>query len=75
MRPGCMCGVACSDGRIGGVVTFTAKAIVEDPFQIYKLIEQISQHPLWMCYVHPCVVAAVARLSYPSTNVMTLIKR
>ncbi|KIP11426.1 hypothetical protein PHLGIDRAFT_474501 [Phlebiopsis gigantea 11061_1 CR5-6] len=60
---------------LGGVVTFTAKAILEDPFEVYRLIEQISQHPLWMCYVHPCAVAAVAKTSYPATDVLSLLNR
>ena len=65
-----------ADGRIiGGVATFTAKAILEDPFEIYRLIKQISQHPLWTCYVHPCVVAAVAKISYPGVDILSVLKR
>ncbi|THH02520.1 hypothetical protein EW026_g379 [Hermanssonia centrifuga] len=60
---------------LGGIVTFTPKAIIENPFEVYKVIAQIDRHPLWMCYINPCVVAAVAKLSYPDHDPLAIMKQ
>ena len=51
------------------------KAIIEDPFRVFGLIDMLHEHPLWICYVHPIVVAGLVKMSYPSGNVAALIKR
>ncbi|GJE87775.1 Chromatin organization modifier domain-containing protein [Phanerochaete sordida] len=60
---------------VGGVVTFSAKAIIEDPFKVCDLIEQLHQHPLWVCYIHPFVLAAVAKTSYPGSDPGSLVRQ
>lgn len=45
---------------IGGVVTFTPDALVRNPVQCFELAGQIHKHPLWACYILPCVLGAVA---------------
>lgn len=57
------------------MATFSAKAIIENPFKVYDLIELFYQHPLWTCYIHPSVVAAVAKTSYPDIDVVPLLKQ
>lgn len=56
-------------------MTFTPKAILEDPFEVYKLAELAREHPLWTCYVHPFTVAAVAKLGYPNDDAVSLIEK
>ncbi|KAG1755035.1 uncharacterized protein EDB91DRAFT_1214314 [Suillus paluster] len=41
---------------LGGIVTFTPLAIAEDPYGCHGLMRQISQHPLWECYLMPSIV-------------------
>lgn len=41
----------------GGVITFTASALVEDLVGCYQLMSQIIDHPLWDCYFIPEVLA------------------
>ncbi|EKM60867.1 uncharacterized protein PHACADRAFT_204012 [Phanerochaete carnosa HHB-10118-sp] len=60
---------------VGGVATFSAKAILQDPFKVYELIEQFDEHPLWTCYIHPSVIAAVAKISYPGSDVISLLRQ
>lgn len=43
---------------LGGIVTFTAKALAEDPFGCYNLMTQVDEHPIWECFVTPNVLAA-----------------
>lgn len=47
----------------GGVVTFTARAVAEDPKGVEALIKRIDKHPLWVCYVLPEVVALVREMT------------
>ncbi|KAN0100824.1 hypothetical protein V8E55_000808 [Tylopilus felleus] len=42
---------------LGGVVTFTASALVEDLMGCYQLMFQIIEHPSWDCYLVPEVLA------------------
>jgi hypothetical protein len=47
----------------GGVATFTPSALFEDPVGACQLITQISDHPLWTCYLLPSVVGMLAKLT------------
>ncbi|KAF8559316.1 hypothetical protein OG21DRAFT_1493233 [Imleria badia] len=42
---------------LGGVVTFTPSALVEDLVGCYQLMSKIINHPLWDCYLIPEVLA------------------
>ena len=44
-------------------MTFTANAILEDPITTYKLMDRLDRHPLWMGFLTPSVMGAVAKLS------------
>ncbi|KAL1742848.1 hypothetical protein HDZ31DRAFT_42357 [Schizophyllum fasciatum] len=39
----------------GGAVTFTPRSLVDDPFWISSLMNQLHEHPAWCCYVPPYV--------------------
>ncbi|KAG1757323.1 hypothetical protein EDB19DRAFT_1656858 [Suillus lakei] len=41
---------------LGGIVTFTPLAIAEDPVGCHGLMRNLSQHPLWECYLIPSIV-------------------
>lgn len=43
----------------GGVVTFTPRAIVENPEGVEKLISKLNEHPMWECYILPSVLAMI----------------
>ena len=47
----------------GGVVTFTARAVAEDPTGTEELIKRIDKHPYWTCYVLPEVVALAREMT------------
>ncbi|KAF7339929.1 Chromo domain-containing protein [Mycena venus] len=47
---------------LGGVVTFTASALFEDPWGVIKRIKSINVHPLWTCYILPSVFGMATRL-------------
>ncbi|EJD37586.1 hypothetical protein AURDEDRAFT_173351 [Auricularia subglabra TFB-10046 SS5] len=48
----------------GGVLTFTARAVAESPDDVKALIRRIDEHPLWVCYVLPEVVALVRDMTH-----------
>lgn len=50
---------------LGGVVTFTASAILQDPVSFRHRIEQISKHPSWTAYVMPSTLGVLAKLECP----------
>jgi hypothetical protein len=56
-------------------VTFTASAIIEDPFGVFKLIDQIAQHPLWECYVLPSVIGLALKLVYGGDDPISLFDK
>lgn len=64
-----------ANSRKGGILTITAPALMEDPFGVYRLIKLIDQHPLWMCYIHPYVLAALVCRDYPDANLSALIEK
>ncbi|KAK1227265.1 hypothetical protein PQX77_009752 [Marasmius sp. AFHP31] len=49
---------------IGGVVTFTAKALHEHPAQILDRVHTLADHPLWDCYILPTVFGMAVKLRY-----------
>ncbi|KAF9229558.1 hypothetical protein BS17DRAFT_771624 [Gyrodon lividus] len=42
---------------LGGIMTFTATALTEDPVGCHQLMSQVIEHPLWHCYMIPEVLA------------------
>ncbi|KAF8178632.1 hypothetical protein K438DRAFT_1938709 [Mycena galopus ATCC 62051] len=48
---------------LGGVVTFTPEALVNDAWSVLKTIRQIHAHPLWTCYLTPHVVGMALKLA------------
>ena len=56
-------------------MTFTPMAILRSPFEIYDLIVKLDKHPLWTCYIHPLVVAAVARLAYGDHDPVRMLEK
>lgn len=60
-----------SDARLtGGIVTFTANALLNDLDGVERLIERVASHEHWACYVTPVVLGAAVRwakeLQYPA---------
>lgn len=60
---------------VGGVVTFTANALLESPLRTADLIEKIHKHPHWECYMLPSVLAIFVRLSCPGEDPLSLHAR
>ncbi|GLB33577.1 hypothetical protein LshimejAT787_0104610 [Lyophyllum shimeji] len=52
----------------GGIVTFTPKAILDDPIGVLHRISQIHSHPLWECYILPSALGMVAKLHLQTGN-------
>lgn len=57
---------------LGGVVTFTPAAVIENIVGTYELIKKIDEHPLWQCYILPSVVAMLAMLTCQDQAPLTL---
>jgi len=53
---------------VGGVVTFTFTALLENPVAIADIIERISSHRLWSCYILPSVLSKFIRLGCPGND-------
>ncbi|KAG8969872.1 hypothetical protein FRC03_000118 [Tulasnella sp. 419] len=49
--------------QVGGIFTFTARAVVENPHLVERLIAQANKDPFWDVYVLPSVVALVDELA------------
>ncbi|KAF9268402.1 hypothetical protein L218DRAFT_1073705 [Marasmius fiardii PR-910] len=49
---------------IGGVVTFTAKALLRHPDVILEKTQAIAEYDLWTCYIIPTVLGMAATLFY-----------
>ncbi|KAL5518634.1 hypothetical protein ACEPAH_317 [Sanghuangporus vaninii] len=60
---------------LGGIVTFTATALLESPFYVAELIEQIHKHPHWECYVLPSVLSVFVRQSCPGEDPLSVYTR
>ena len=56
-------------------MTFTALALAQDPWGVYAKIKQTYEHPLWACFIHPCVVAAAARIVHRDSDLLSLLDR
>lgn len=59
----------------GGIVTFTVSAFKDDPFGLYRLVKLIEEHPLWMCYIHPYVLAALFKRDHPVADPGIALRR
>jgi len=44
-------------------VTFTARAIIENPYEAYQIIKKIEKDPFWDVFVLPSVVALIDELA------------
>ncbi|KAG7096494.1 hypothetical protein E1B28_003924 [Marasmius oreades] len=53
---------------IGGVVTFTAKALLQHPDVILTRTQQIAEYPLWTSYIIPTVLGMAVTLYYRARN-------
>ncbi|OCB85244.1 hypothetical protein A7U60_g7871 [Sanghuangporus baumii] len=60
---------------LGGIVTFTATALLESPFYMAELVEQIHKHPHWECYILPSVLAVFVRQSCPGEDPLSVYTR
>ncbi|KAK7467474.1 hypothetical protein VKT23_004527 [Stygiomarasmius scandens] len=49
---------------IGGIMTFTASALVEDPISIFERICEVDDHQLWLGYIIPSVLGLAVKLHY-----------
>ncbi|KAJ3541216.1 hypothetical protein NM688_g6118 [Phlebia brevispora] len=59
---------------IGGIVTFTPLAIAQNPVGVFRLINRSEEHPLWASFIHPCTVAAVAKITSPDHDPVQLLE-
>ncbi len=59
----------------GGIVTFTVSAFKDDPFGLYRLVKLVEEHPLWMCYIHPYVLAALFKRDHPVADPGIALRR
>ncbi|TFY59615.1 hypothetical protein EVJ58_g5677 [Rhodofomes roseus] len=48
---------------LGGIVTFTPSAVLNNIVGVYELIKKIDEHPMWECYILPSVIAMLAKLT------------
>ncbi|KAH8100518.1 hypothetical protein BXZ70DRAFT_937606 [Cristinia sonorae] len=60
---------------IGGVVTFTMKAVTENLFDVCRLVDRVNRHPLWTCFIPPVVVGAVAKATSKGSDPLVLFDR
>ncbi|THU96358.1 hypothetical protein K435DRAFT_797417 [Dendrothele bispora CBS 962.96] len=60
---------------IGGVVTFTASALIEDPISILEKMDEIDEHPLWLGYIIPSVLGLAVRLFYGEDDPLAAFDR
>ncbi|KAJ3769478.1 hypothetical protein FB446DRAFT_747819 [Lentinula raphanica] len=50
--------------HIGGIVTFTADALLSDPLGISKRILQIEEHECWVSYILPAAIGMAVSIGY-----------
>ncbi|KAJ6519506.1 hypothetical protein C8R45DRAFT_24277 [Mycena sanguinolenta] len=60
---------------LGGVVTFTASALYEDPWGIVDKIKIINTHRLFTCYILPTVIGMAVRLCSPEVDPLAAFMR
>lgn len=56
-------------------MTFTADACFKNIFDVCRLVEKADQHPLWVSYVHPYVLACLFRRDHPRADPETVVER
>lgn len=49
---------------LGGIATFTAAALLNDPLGVDDRISKLADHPLWATYIIPSVFGLVAKQYY-----------
>lgn len=59
----------------GGIVTFTVESLLEDPFQVAKLMHQIHKHPHWESYLFPPVLGMAANVIANGNDLMSLLEK
>ncbi|KAJ7782690.1 hypothetical protein B0H16DRAFT_1493982 [Mycena metata] len=53
---------------LGGIVTFTPEALVDDAWAVLRTIRNINAHPLWTCYLLPQVLGLAHELIETRSN-------
>lgn len=61
--------------NVGGVATFTPRALYEDPNAVRDLFDEIEQHPLWVGYVLPSSIGIAAKIVAGSEDPMVAFER
>jgi hypothetical protein len=48
---------------------------MQDPYDVYNLILQLAEHPLWDCYVLPSVVGMLAKMTCDDQDPLSVFDR
>lgn len=59
----------------GGIVTFTYRALLDDPYYAAQLIEKLHSHTLWTVYLLPSVLAVFIRRACVGDDPLTEYSR
>jgi hypothetical protein len=59
----------------GGIVTFTPGALLDDPIGSYMLMTQISEHPLWDCYLLPAAIGMLVKLICEDSDPLSMFDK
>ncbi|KAJ7655139.1 hypothetical protein DFH06DRAFT_1329491 [Mycena polygramma] len=59
----------------GGVVTFTPRALYEDPWGVINTMKVIDKHPLWTCYILPSSLGMATKLCSPDEDPLAAFDR
>jgi hypothetical protein len=63
------------DNHLGGVVTFTPQAIIDNTADVWDKIREVKDHPLWICYILPSVLGVVAKVSCKENDPVEIFDR
>ncbi|KAK0456325.1 hypothetical protein EV421DRAFT_48834 [Armillaria borealis] len=55
---------------VGGIMTFTPKALVEDPLGIHQRVSQISENSNWEAYIMPAVLGMAVHMHYKNVDAL-----
>ncbi|KAK0473231.1 hypothetical protein IW261DRAFT_1505036 [Armillaria novae-zelandiae] len=55
---------------VGGIMTFTPKALVEDPLGIHQRVSQISENNNWEAYIMPAVLGMAVHMHYKNRDAL-----
>jgi hypothetical protein len=54
-------------------VTFTARAIAENPLEYHSFTTRMAQHPFWHAYVHPHTLGLLRDWTEEKDEVLRLV--